>query len=119
CRALVIAARIARSTRLSGTAEPVVGAGEGDWTIGDLRDSCKMACACLGVAERAKRVPAGMELCINCMRGTFSSMGGGKLVGGRAIPEVEQFARQHAALNPPLVGIDQRGGVARSLEHDR
>jgi hypothetical protein len=59
-----------------------------------------------------------MELGVHCQRGAFGGMRGGELIGRLRVAEIEQLARQHPPLDPPRVGIDQRGGVLRRFQHD-
>ena len=73
----------------------------------------------LGIVQAAQRIPAGMEFGVGGIGGAFGGMRGNDPVGGLHVALVDQFARQHAALDPPGIGIDQRGAVRRRLQHDR
>ena len=59
-----------------------------------------------------------MELGVDGVGRAFGGMRGGDPVGGLHVALVDQLARQHTALGPPRVGIDQCGAVARRLQHD-
>ena len=109
---LEIGLRRCRAAGLGRAAEPVIGARQRDRPVGDVGDAGEMLGRRVWIVEAAQRIPAGMEFGVGGVGRAFGGMRGGDPVGGLHVALVDQFARQHAALDPPGVGIDQRGAVA-------
>ena len=63
------------------------------------------------VVEETQRDPAGMEGGVDMGGHGGGRRAGAELIGVFEIAAIEPFARHHAPLRPPFVGIDQLGGI--------
>ena len=115
---LVVGVGVARPAGFGGAAEPVIGARQRQRPVGDLGDPRKMRGRRLRIVEAAQRIPAGVEFGVDDVVGLFGRMRRDEPVGGLDVAMVDKLARQHPPLGPPFIGIDQRGLVARRLQHD-
>ncbi len=118
-RLLVMRARLLRLVhRLGGAAAPIAGPRQRG-RVGDAGAHAREVLGGAGgILEEAQRDPARRELVLDPV--VFLGRRHGfphHSIGRRGVADVEKLARDQPALDPPLVGVDDLGDVARRPEH--
>ena len=101
-----------------GPALPVSGPGPRHRRFRELGDSIEMHRRAHRVVQEAERDPAGVEFRLDLHLMRHRGMFGAKLVGGRRVVLIEEFAGEQPAFDPPCVAVDEKRGVARRSEQD-
>ncbi len=117
-RRLVMGARLGVASEcLRGPALPIARAGLCDRVVVALADPGEMRERRGWVVQEAQRDPAGGELALGAV---VLPAGNRRLardpVGGLEVAEVEQLARDHTPLDPPLVGVDRLAVIGRDRQ---